>query len=92
MLWSNAPEPGFVRIEFQSAAGYDLSWFDPLEIEMGPFLDSEDVARAIEFVIHQAPHVHSGRHPHPAYAPAPLMSERSEASESPIDKKASSGA
>jgi NADP-dependent 3-hydroxy acid dehydrogenase YdfG len=51
-------EPGFVRTGFQAAAGYDLAWFDSLEREMGPFLDSEDIARVIEFVVEQSPHVH----------------------------------
>jgi NADP-dependent 3-hydroxy acid dehydrogenase YdfG len=51
-------EPGFVRTEFQLAAGYDLAWFESLETEMGPFLDGEDVARTIEFIIDQASHVH----------------------------------
>lgn len=51
-------EPGFVKTEFQEAAGYDAAWFGSLERDMGPFLDGEDVARTIEFVVGQPPHVH----------------------------------
>lgn len=51
-------EPGFVKTEFQATAGYDPAWFDALESEMGPFLSGDDVARAVEFVVAQPPHVH----------------------------------
>jgi len=51
-------EPGFVRTEFQQTAAYDMERFDALEEEVGPFLQAHDVARAIEFVIRQPPHVH----------------------------------
>lgn len=51
-------EPGFVRTNFQSTAGYDMDWFGTLESEQGPFLAPEDVARAVEFVCEQPPSVH----------------------------------
>jgi NADP-dependent 3-hydroxy acid dehydrogenase YdfG len=51
-------EPGFVRTEFQASAGYDLQWFDRLESESGPFLDAQDIARTIAFVVNQPRHVH----------------------------------
>jgi NADP-dependent 3-hydroxy acid dehydrogenase YdfG len=51
-------EPGFVRTEFQSAAGYDEDWFSRLEREAGRFLSADDVARTIAFVVAQPEHVH----------------------------------
>lgn len=51
-------EPGIVATNFQSAAGYDADWFSTYSEEVGPVLDSDDVARAIEFVTDQPPHVH----------------------------------
>jgi NADP-dependent 3-hydroxy acid dehydrogenase YdfG len=51
-------EPGFVKTEFQAVAGYDADWFRALEAECGPFLLAEDVARTVEFVLRQPPHVH----------------------------------
>jgi NADP-dependent 3-hydroxy acid dehydrogenase YdfG len=51
-------EPGFVKTEFQAMAGYDPQWFQTLEAESGPFLTADDVARTVEFVLGQPPHVH----------------------------------
>lgn len=51
-------EPGFVRTEFQATAGYDLEWFDSLEKDMGPFLSPKDIARTVDFIVHQPIHVH----------------------------------
>jgi NADP-dependent 3-hydroxy acid dehydrogenase YdfG len=51
-------EPGFVRTGFQSAAEYDMAWFNAQEEVSGPFLRAEDVARAIVFIVGQPPHVH----------------------------------
>ncbi|PQJ44591.1 hypothetical protein BTO01_29135 [Vibrio jasicida] len=51
-------EPGFVHSEFQQNANYDMAWFNSLERKMGPFLQADDVARTIEFVIAQPPAVH----------------------------------
>ena len=51
-------EPGFVRTEFQATAGYDLEWFDSLEKDMGPFLAPMDIARSVDFIVHQPMHVH----------------------------------
>jgi NADP-dependent 3-hydroxy acid dehydrogenase YdfG len=50
--------PGFVRTEFQARAGYDIAAFDALEKEQGPFLQPENVADVVSFVITQPPHVH----------------------------------
>lgn len=51
-------EPGFVKSEFQRNAGYDLDWFATIEQQHGPLLAPEDIARTIEFVTSQPPHVH----------------------------------
>lgn len=51
-------EPGIVATNFQSAAGYDAHWFSTYSDEVGPVLAPDDVARAIEFVTDQPPHVH----------------------------------
>jgi len=51
-------EPGLVATNFQSAAGYDADWFSSYSTEVGPVLDSDDVARVIEFVTSQPPYVH----------------------------------
>lgn len=51
-------EPGFVHSEFQQTANYDMTWFNEIELHIGPFLQADDVARAIEFVIAQPPAVH----------------------------------
>lgn len=51
-------EPGFVKSEFQAVAGYDPTWVKKVENEIGQMLLPEDVARTIDFVIHQPAHVH----------------------------------
>jgi NADP-dependent 3-hydroxy acid dehydrogenase YdfG len=51
-------EPGFVRSEFQSTAGYDPVWFETVEERYGPLLTPADVASTILFILQQPPHVH----------------------------------
>jgi len=51
-------EPGFVKSDFQRAAGYDAKWFRAIEDEFGPLLEPADIARTVEFVIEQPAHVH----------------------------------
>lgn len=51
-------EPGIVGTNFQAAAGYDPEWFAAYSDEIGPVLEADDVARAIEFITSQPPHVH----------------------------------
>lgn len=51
-------EPGFVKSGFQETAGYDMAWFASVEQDAGPLLSPHDIARTIEFVIQQPPHVH----------------------------------
>jgi NADP-dependent 3-hydroxy acid dehydrogenase YdfG len=51
-------EPGVVATNFQAAARYDPDWFEAYSAEIGPVLDADDVARAIEFITGQPPHVH----------------------------------
>ncbi|WP_305812005.1 SDR family oxidoreductase [Photobacterium leiognathi] len=51
-------EPGFVRSEFQTVAGYDMDWFDNIEQEQGPFLNAQDIADVIQYALELPPHVH----------------------------------
>lgn len=51
-------EPGFVVSEFQGVAGYADAWFDSMKEKMAPMLEPADVARMIDFVLQQPPHVH----------------------------------
>jgi NADP-dependent 3-hydroxy acid dehydrogenase YdfG len=51
-------EPGFVKSGFQATAGYDPNWFGALEADIGPMLKPDDVARTVDFIVHQPPHVH----------------------------------
>jgi NADP-dependent 3-hydroxy acid dehydrogenase YdfG len=51
-------EPGIVRTNFQAAAGYSDDFLDSCDEQFGPLLDADDIARTIEFVIGQPPHVH----------------------------------
>lgn len=51
-------EPGIVRSEFQSVAGYDDAWWDNFGGKFGPLLEPEDVARTVRFVVEQPAHVH----------------------------------
>jgi NADP-dependent 3-hydroxy acid dehydrogenase YdfG len=51
-------EPGFVATNFQERAGYDRKWFAGVEAQCGPLLTATDIARTVEFVIGQPPHLH----------------------------------
>jgi NADP-dependent 3-hydroxy acid dehydrogenase YdfG len=51
-------QPGVVKTNFQEAAGYDESAFARYAKEIGPLIEADDVARTVEFVIEQPPHVH----------------------------------
>lgn len=51
-------EPGVVATNFQATAGYDRSWFESYAAEIGPVLVADDIARAVEFIVDQPPHVH----------------------------------
>ncbi|MBY5420082.1 SDR family NAD(P)-dependent oxidoreductase [Rhizobium leguminosarum bv. viciae] len=51
-------EPGFVKTNFQQTAGYDEGWFAALEAESGPFLQPEDIASTVSFVVSQPSHIH----------------------------------
>jgi NADP-dependent 3-hydroxy acid dehydrogenase YdfG len=50
-------KPGIVLSEFQQVAGYGESFYRNIE-KFGKVLDSEDVARAITFIVSQPGHVH----------------------------------
>ncbi len=51
-------QPGFVRTNFQEASGYDLEAFERAVQNIGPLIEAEDVARTVEYVVDQPPHVH----------------------------------
>lgn len=51
-------EPGFVKTEFQEVAGYNQTWVNSIEQDLGQLLAPEDIAHTIDFVIHQPKHVH----------------------------------
>jgi NADP-dependent 3-hydroxy acid dehydrogenase YdfG len=51
-------QPGIVATTFQAAAGYDKSSFARLADEISPLLQDDDIARTVEFVLEQPPHVH----------------------------------
>jgi NADP-dependent 3-hydroxy acid dehydrogenase YdfG len=53
-------EPGIVRTEFQTTAGYDMSSFNAYEDEAGPYLNAEDIAALVGFVVAQPRHVNVG--------------------------------
>lgn len=44
-------EPGIVRTDFQTTAGYDMAAFDAYEVEIGPFLSADDIAELVSFAI-----------------------------------------
>lgn len=50
-------EPGVVKSEFQSVAGYDAATFGAFMDRIGPVLEPADVARTIGFVLEQPPQV-----------------------------------
>jgi NADP-dependent 3-hydroxy acid dehydrogenase YdfG len=51
-------EPGWVKSEFQTVAGYDMKWFESVEAECGPLLSPRDVAEMIDFIVNRPAHVH----------------------------------
>lgn len=51
-------EPGLVRTEFHTSASYGDDFYEKVSDSMGPLIDGEDVARAVNFVASQPPHVH----------------------------------
>jgi len=51
-------EPGIVKSEFQSVAGYDPEGFGALMEKFGPVLEPEDIARSIAFICAQPASVH----------------------------------
>ncbi len=51
-------EPGVVKSEFQSVAGYDPKSFGEFMERIGPVLEPADVARLIGFVVSQPAHIH----------------------------------
>ena len=53
-------EPGIVVSGFQRAAQYSDEQVDMFHEKFGPLLVGEDIARAIEFIVSQPPHVHVG--------------------------------
>ncbi len=53
-------EPGIVKSEFQQVAGYDAEKFGALMEKMGPVLEPDDIARAINFICEQPSHVAIG--------------------------------
>lgn len=50
--------PAVVDTDFQATAGYDEAWFESYSREIGPILAADDVARVVEFIVEQPPHVH----------------------------------
>jgi NADP-dependent 3-hydroxy acid dehydrogenase YdfG len=44
-------EPGLIGTNFQSAAGYDLEWFENYSKEVGPILQADDIAKVIAFLV-----------------------------------------
>lgn len=53
-------EPGIVISGFQAGAGYSDDLVEGFNEKFGPLLYGEDIARAIEFMVTQPPHVHVG--------------------------------
>lgn len=51
-------EPGLVQTNFQTAAGYNMDWFNEYVKEVGPVLEPDDIAKAIEFAIGLPGNVH----------------------------------
>jgi len=51
-------EPGVVLSEFQDGAGYSTEMVDNFKDRFGPLLHGEDIARAVDLIIQQPPHVH----------------------------------
>ena len=53
-------EPGIVKSEFQSVAGYDPEGFGQIMDKVGPVLVGEDIASLIRFIVSQPPRVAIG--------------------------------
>ena len=51
-------EPGIVKSEFQSVAGYDPDSFGDLMEKFSPVLVPEDIARTIGFIVSQPAGMH----------------------------------
>jgi NADP-dependent 3-hydroxy acid dehydrogenase YdfG len=51
-------EPGIVVSGFQEAAGYNDAQVNLFHEKFGPLILGEDIARAIDFIVNQPPHVH----------------------------------
>ena len=51
-------EPGIVVSGFQKAAGYSDAQVNLFHKKFGPLIIGEDIARAIDFIVNQPPHVH----------------------------------
>jgi NADP-dependent 3-hydroxy acid dehydrogenase YdfG len=51
-------QPGVVKTNFQEASGYDEIAFARYAAEIGPLIEADDIARTVEFVLEQPPHVH----------------------------------
>lgn len=54
----SAIHPGVVRSEFQQVAGYDPVTFGEFMDKIGPVLDPDDVARAVDYIASQPAHCH----------------------------------
>ncbi len=54
----SAIHPGVVRSEFQEVAGYDMKTFGEFMDRIGPVLDPDDVARAVDYIASQPAHCH----------------------------------
>lgn len=51
-------KPGIVLSEFQEVAGYDEENFGKAVARFGKMLEPDDIARTIQYVLEQPPHVH----------------------------------
>lgn len=51
-------EPGFVLSGFQDVAGYSEAMVNGMKEKYGPLLMPEDIARSVNFIASQPPHVH----------------------------------
>ena len=51
-------EPAIVVSGFQKAAGYDHTLVERFNNDFGPLLVPDDIARAVQYIVTQPPHVH----------------------------------
>ena len=51
-------EPGIVQTEFHTAVNYGENFYERVAKEKGPLIGTDDISRAICFVVSQQPHVH----------------------------------